>query len=123
VPQSSPRNLLEPFADEQHLLVRGALPQVPWEGIRAYRPLTSPRWETEDSFSIERWTSSDESVLEISKRGEDQSHALKEIRSWVKAAEVRGGELSGGKTSWALGLLFSQDSKLGDDFSPDNDDD
>ena len=103
--------------------MRGALPHVPWEGIRAYRPLTSPKWETEDSFSIERWTFSDESVIEISKRGEDQSHALNEIRSWLQAAEIRGVELSGGKTSWALGVLVSQDSKLGVDLSPDNYDD
>ena len=103
--------------------MRGAIPHVPWEGIRGCRPLTSTKWETEDSFSIERWMFSDESVIEISQRGEDQSHALKEIRSWLKAAEVRGWELSGGKTAWALGVLVSQDSKLGVDLSPDKHDD
>ena len=43
--QSSPRKLLEFFGDEQQLLVRGSLPILPWEEIRAYGPLTSPKWE------------------------------------------------------------------------------
>lgn len=107
--QSSPRKLLEFFGDEQQLLVRGALPNVPWDRIRAYGPLTSLKWEIADSVSIERWTFNNESIIEISKRGEDQSDALKEIRSWLRAADVEGKELSGGKTAWALGLLVSQD--------------
>jgi hypothetical protein len=39
--QPSPSKLLEFFGDEQQLLVRGALPNVPWEEIGAYGPLTS----------------------------------------------------------------------------------
>jgi hypothetical protein len=109
--QSSTRELLEFFGDEQQLLVRGALPTVPWEEIRAYGPLTSRKWEIADSVSIERWTFNEQSIVEISKRSEDESDALKQIRSWLKAAEVGGGELSGGKTAWALEVLVTQDSK------------
>ena len=108
--QSSTGKLVEFFDDEQQLMVRGALPNLPWEEIRAYGPLTSFKWQIDDSVSIERWTFNDESFIEISKRGEDQSDAHKEIRSWLKAADVRGGELSGGKTAWALKALVSTNS-------------
>lgn len=109
--QSSLRKLLEFFGDEQQLLVRGALPNLPWEEIRAYGPISSLKWEIEETVSIERWTFNDQSIVEISKRGDDPSDALKEIRSWLKAAEVRGGELSGGKTAWALDVMVAQESQ------------
>ena len=103
--QTSSKNLLEFFGDEQQLLVRGAWPKVPWETIRAYGPFDSVKWAITDSVSIERWTIKEESIVEVSKRGEDQSNALKEIRSWLQGAGVAGEEISGGKTAWALRLL------------------
>jgi len=63
------------------------------------------KWTIPNSVSIECWTSKEESIIEISKRGEDQTIALKEIRSWLHGAGVAGEEISGGKTAWALRLL------------------
>jgi hypothetical protein len=103
--QTSSKNLLEFFGDEQQLLVRGAWPKLPWESIGAYGPLDSVKWTIPNSVSIECWTSKEESIIEISKRGEDQTIALKEIRSWLHGAGVAGEEISGGKTAWALRLL------------------
>ena len=109
--RTSSKKLLEFFGDEQQLLVRGALPNVPWELIRAYGPLTSVKREIAGSVSIERWTIKEESIIEISKRGENQSFALKEIRSWLQVAGVEGEEISGGKTAWALRLLVPTTGK------------
>jgi hypothetical protein len=103
--QTNSKNLLEFFGDEQQLLVRGAWPKVPWESIGAYGPLGSVKWTIPNSVSIECWTSNEESIIEISKRGEDQTIALMEIRSWLHDAGVAGEEISGGKTAWALRLL------------------
>lgn len=103
--QTSSKKLLEFFGDDQQVLVRGAWPNVPWESIKAYGPFDSVKWAITDSVSIERWTIKEETIIEVSKRGENQSIALDEIRSWLQNAEVIAEEISGGKTAWALKLL------------------
>ena len=67
--------------------------------------------EIADSVSIERWMSKEESIVEILKRGENQTFALKEIRSWLQVAGDEGEEISGGKTAWALRLLVPTTGK------------
>lgn len=103
--RTSTEKLLEFFRDEQLLLVRSAWPQIPWKKVTAYGPIASVKWAITDSVAIERWTIQGESIIEVSKRGEDQAEALQEILDWLRTAGVEGAALPGGKTAWALERL------------------
>lgn len=96
---------LEFFNKHQRLLVESAWPLLPWDKLRVWGPIASVKWEVPESIAIERWTVGEESVIEVSKRGQHQDVVLGEIREWLRADGIEEDALEGGKTAWALACL------------------
>jgi len=99
------RRTLELFNKHQRLLVESAWPLLPWDKLRAWGPIASVKWEVQKGVAIERWTVGEESVIEVSKRGQYQDVVLGEIREWLSADGIEAEALEGGKTAWALTYL------------------
>ncbi len=99
------KRALEFFNKHQRLLVEFAWPLLPWDKIRAWGPIASVKWEVHKGVAVERWTVGEESVIEISKRGQYQDVVLGEIRKWLSADGIEAEALEGGKTAWALTCL------------------
>jgi len=93
------------FNKQQQLLVQSAWPLLPWDELIAWGPIESVKWEVRKGVTIERWTVGEESVVEISKRGQFQDLALGEIREWLSVDGIEAEALEGGKTAWALARL------------------
>lgn len=93
------------FNKQQRLLVESAWPLLPWDRLRAWGPITSAKWDLPKSVAIERWTVGNESLIEVSKRGQYQDVVLEEIREWLSADAIESEALEGGKTAWALARL------------------
>jgi hypothetical protein len=99
------KRALEFFNKHQQLLVESAWPLLRWDELRARGPIASVKWEVPEGVAIERWTVGEESVIEVSKRGQHQDVVLGEIREWLSADGIEAEELEGGKTAWALARL------------------
>jgi hypothetical protein len=100
------KRVLEFFNKQQRLLVESAWPLLPWNKLRAWGPIASVKWEVPEGITIERWTVGEESVIEVSKRGQHQDVVLGEIREWLSADGIEAEALEGGKTAWALARLL-----------------
>jgi hypothetical protein len=99
------KRVLEFFNKQQQQLVESAWPLLPWNKLKALGPITSVKWEVSEGVVIERWTVGEESVIEVSKRGQYQDVVLGEIREWLIADGIKAEALEGGKTAWALARL------------------
>lgn len=101
------KQVLEFFNKHQRLLVESAWPLLPWDKLRAWGPIASVKWEIHEGVAIERWTVGEESIIEVSKRGQYQDVVLEEIREWLNEGSVEAEALEGGKTAWALARLVN----------------
>ena len=93
------------FNMQQQLLVQSAWPLLPWDELIPLGPIGSVKWEVQKGVTIERWTVSGKSVIEVSKRGQIQDLVLGEIREWLSEDSIEAEALEGGKTAWALARL------------------
>jgi hypothetical protein len=100
------KRVREFFNKHQRLLVESAWPLLPWDKLSAWGPIASVKWNAAEGVAIERWTVGDESVVEVSKRGQYHEVVLGEIREWLSAEGIEGEALEGGKTAWALACLL-----------------
>lgn len=98
---------LDFFSEQQQLLAKSAWPKLPWKKLQALGPIASSKWELDHEISIERWSINADSVIEISKRGDDQASTLRKIYDWLKTTGAEANNLAGGKTAWALERLRS----------------
>jgi hypothetical protein len=107
------KSVLELFSKNQRLLVGSAWPLIPWDKLCKMGPTKSAKWVVSENISVERWTVGEDSVIEISKRGESKDIILREICEWLSSFGIDAEALEGGKTAWALEHLVH----LGQDAS------
>lgn len=90
------------FNKHQQLLVESAWPLLPWDTLSVWGPIASIKWEIPEGVVIEHWTVGEESIIEVSMRGEYQDVVLGKIREWLNVDGMEAEALEGGKTVWAL---------------------
>jgi hypothetical protein len=97
----------EIFTHHQRLLLQSAWPQLPWKQLKALGPIESVKWDGQHDMSIERWTIADETLFEVSKRGDASAVAslAAEIRQHLQAVGIQSSGNVEGKTAWALKRL------------------
>ena len=90
------------FGEHQQRLVEAALPLLPWKALEAWGPIEAVKWALPNDIALERWTVEGDSVIELSCRGEAEQPLLDRILGLLRACELDGASLPGGKTAWAL---------------------
>lgn len=95
------------FDHHQRVLLESAWPQLPWNQLKALGPIVSEKWEAPHDLSIEKWTIEQETLFEVSKRGEttDAVALAAEIRQQLQAVGIQASGNVEGKTAWALKRL------------------